>query len=67
MDTRHRCHQSGISFICHQTDSTIFGNTNAQSGNRPIFRGYVESHRYLMSEWQAATELATSLGLKGAR
>ena len=38
-----------------------------QSGNRPIFRGYVESHRYLMSEWQAATELATSLGLKGAR
>lgn len=38
-----------------------------QSGNRPIFRGYVESHRYLMSEWQAATELATSLGLKGTR
>lgn len=38
-----------------------------QSGNRPIFRGYVESHRYLMSEWQAATELATNLGLKGAR
>ncbi|MCO5116597.1 MAG: tripartite tricarboxylate transporter substrate binding protein [Burkholderiaceae bacterium] len=38
-----------------------------QSGNKPIFRGYVESHRYLMSEWQSATELATSLGLKGAR
>ena len=38
-----------------------------QSGNKPIFRGYVESHRYMMSEWQSATELATSLGLKGAR
>ncbi|MBS0407825.1 MAG: tripartite tricarboxylate transporter substrate binding protein [Proteobacteria bacterium] len=38
-----------------------------QSGNKPIFRGYVESHRYLMSEWQSATTLATSLGLKGVR
>jgi putative tricarboxylic transport membrane protein len=31
-----------------------------KSGNKPIFRGYVESHRYLMAEWDAATELARS-------
>jgi len=37
------------------------------SGNRPIFRGYVDSHRYLMSEWDTATELAASLGLGSAR
>jgi len=33
------------------------------SGNRPIFRGYVESHRYLQSEWTATQALARSLGL----
>ena len=38
-----------------------------KSGNQPIFRGYVESHRYMMSEWDAAAELARTLGLKGAR
>lgn len=38
-----------------------------RSGNKPIFRGYVESHRYLMSEWKAATELAASLNLGAAR
>ena len=37
------------------------------SGNKPIFRGYVDSHRYLMSEWDTATELAGSLGLGSAR
>lgn len=38
-----------------------------RSGNKPIFRGYVESHRYLMAEWKAATELAASLNLGAAR
>jgi len=38
-----------------------------RSGNKPIFRGYVESHRYLMSEWKAATELAASLNLGASR
>lgn len=38
-----------------------------KSGNKPIFRGYVESHRYLMSEWKNATELAAQLGLGAAR
>ncbi|HNK54147.1 MAG TPA: tripartite tricarboxylate transporter substrate-binding protein, partial [Ottowia sp.] len=38
-----------------------------KSGNQPIFRGYVESHRYMMSEWDAAAELARTLGLKGGR
>ncbi len=34
-----------------------------KSGNKPIFRGYVESHRYLQSEWKASTELAAQLNL----
>lgn len=38
-----------------------------KSGNQPIFRGYVESHRYMMNEWDAAAELARTLGLKGGR
>lgn len=38
-----------------------------KSGNRPIFRGYVDSHRYLQAEWKATTELATQLGLGAAR
>jgi putative tricarboxylic transport membrane protein len=38
-----------------------------KSGNKPIFRGYVESHRYLMSEWTASAALAASLGLGGAK
>ena len=38
-----------------------------RSGNKPIFRGYVESHRYLMAEWKAATELAASLNLGASR
>ncbi|MBE0550303.1 MAG: tripartite tricarboxylate transporter substrate binding protein [Rubrivivax sp.] len=38
-----------------------------KSGNKPIFRGYVDSHRYLMSEWKAASELAVSLGLGASR
>ena len=38
-----------------------------KSGNKPIFRSYVESHRYLMTEWKAATELAAQLGLGAAR
>ena len=38
-----------------------------KSGNRPIFRGYVDSHRYLQAEWKATTELAASLGLGAAR
>ena len=38
-----------------------------RSGNKPIFRGYVESHRYLLAEWKAATELAAQLGLGKAK
>lgn len=38
-----------------------------KSGNKPIFRGYVDSHRYLQAEWTATTELVQALGLKGAR
>ena len=38
-----------------------------KSGNRPIFRGYVESHRYLMAEWDAATALVQQLNLKAGR
>ncbi|MBE7416421.1 MAG: tripartite tricarboxylate transporter substrate binding protein [Ideonella sp.] len=34
-----------------------------KSGNKPIFRGYVESHRYLQSEWQGTTELIKQLNL----
>lgn len=35
-----------------------------RAGGRPIFRGYVESHRYMLSEWQATKELAATLGLE---
>lgn len=34
-----------------------------KSGNKPIFRGYVDSHRYLQSEWTATTELVRQLNL----
>jgi len=34
-----------------------------KSGNKPIFRGYVDSHRYLQSEWAASTELVKQLNL----
>ena len=34
-----------------------------KSGNKPIFRGYVESHRYLMAEWKATTDLVGALRL----
>ncbi|MCD6735356.1 MAG: tripartite tricarboxylate transporter substrate binding protein [Burkholderiaceae bacterium] len=37
-----------------------------RSGNKPIFRGYVDSHRYLQSEWKSSAELAAQLNL-GAR
>ncbi len=38
-----------------------------KSGNKPIFRGYVDSHRYLQSEWTATTELLRSLNLGALR
>ncbi len=38
-----------------------------RSGNKPVFRGYVDSHRYLMSEWKAATDLAATLNLGATR
>lgn len=38
-----------------------------RSGNQPIFRGYVESHRYLTSEWEVSKELAEALDLKRQR
>lgn len=38
-----------------------------KSGNRPIFRGYVDSHRYLLSEWQASTELVSALKIGAGR
>ena len=34
-----------------------------KSGNKPIFRGYVDSHRYLQSEWDATTQLVRQLNL----
>ncbi len=34
-----------------------------KSGNKPIFRGYVDSHRYLQSEWTATTQLVKQLKL----
>ena len=37
-----------------------------KSGNKAIFRGYVDSHRYLMAEWAAAHELATLLAPRPA-
>lgn len=37
-----------------------------KSGNRPIFKGYVDSHRYLQRELQETQELVASLGA-GAR
>lgn len=38
-----------------------------KSGNKPIFRGYVESHRYLMAEWAATSALVQQLNLKAGR
>lgn len=38
-----------------------------KSGNRPIFRGYVDSHRYLLAEWDASTELVRALKLGAGR
>lgn len=38
-----------------------------RSGNKPIFRGYVDSHRYQQSEWAATTELVRQLNLGAAR
>lgn len=34
-----------------------------RSGNKPIFRGYVDSHRYLQSEWSATIQLVKQLNL----
>jgi putative tricarboxylic transport membrane protein len=34
-----------------------------KSGNKPIFRGYVDSHRYLQAEWVASTQLVKQLNL----
>lgn len=36
-----------------------------QSGNKPIFKGYVDSHRYLQSELAETQALVASLGLAG--
>lgn len=38
-----------------------------KSGNKPIFRGFVDSHRYLHAEWKATTELVQQLRLGAAR
>ena len=38
-----------------------------KSGNKPIFRGYVDSHRYLQHEWTATTELVRQLNLKAGQ
>ncbi|WP_374666878.1 Bug family tripartite tricarboxylate transporter substrate binding protein [Ramlibacter sp.] len=34
-----------------------------KSGNKPIFRGFVDSHRYLHAEWKATGELVQQLKL----
>jgi putative tricarboxylic transport membrane protein len=36
-----------------------------QSGNKPIFKGYVDSHRYLQAEFAQTRTLVASLGLAG--
>jgi len=33
-----------------------------KSGNKPMFKGYVDSHRYMQSEFKATQELVTVLG-----
>ena len=38
-----------------------------RSGNKPIFRGYVDSHRYLQSEWAASMRLVEQLNLGPGR
>lgn len=38
-----------------------------KSGNKPIFRGFVESHRYMMSEWDATVRLVQALKLGAKR
>lgn len=35
-----------------------------KSGNKPIFKGYVDSHRYLQSELKSTQDLVAQLGLK---
>ncbi|MCX7241180.1 MAG: tripartite tricarboxylate transporter substrate-binding protein [Burkholderiales bacterium] len=34
-----------------------------KSGNKPIFKGYVDSHRYMQSEFKLTQELVAELGL----
>lgn len=35
-----------------------------RAGGRPIFRGFIESHRYMLSEWQTTKELAATMGME---
>jgi len=35
-----------------------------KSGNKPMFKGYVDSHRYLQDELKATQALVTELGLE---
>ena len=37
-----------------------------KSGNRPMFKGYVDSHRYLEAELSETRALVTALGLGAA-
>ena len=37
-----------------------------KSGNQPMFKGYVDSHRYLQAELAETRALVTALGLAGA-
>jgi len=34
-----------------------------KSGNKPLFKGYVDSHRYMQSEFKFTQELVAGLGL----
>lgn len=38
-----------------------------RSGNKPIFRGFVDSHRYLQAEWNATTELVRQMSLRASK
>jgi putative tricarboxylic transport membrane protein len=37
-----------------------------KSGNKPMFKGYVDSHRYLQAELKATQALVAALGLEAA-
>jgi putative tricarboxylic transport membrane protein len=45
------------------SESKAWKDLVQQSGNKPIFKGYVDSHRYLQNEFAETQALVASLGL----